>query len=182
MDIESLKSNWDKSKGNPKQESELEQMTRIKQHPALKKIRLRLLLESVLLVCVLLIYRDWFDGATKPLYINILLGASISLFILNDVLSYLAIKNPVMSGTIKTSVEKHIVTLKRLSVFSLLASAIYSAFLLSFLTSTIHFTTVKYFMLTGIICAMLILLYVSYWQWRKRIRSFSEILEEFTEA
>lgn len=182
MNIESLKSNWDKSKGDPKQESELKQMTRINQHPALKKIRLRLILESVFLVVVLFIYRDWFDGAYKPLYINILLAASIILFILNDVLSYLAIKNPVVSGTIRTSVEKHIGILKKLCAFSLLASATYSVFLLSFLTSTIHFTTVKYFMLAGIVCTILILLYVSYRQWNKRIRSFSEVLEEFTEV
>ncbi|MDJ1471196.1 hypothetical protein [Xanthocytophaga flava] len=182
MDFESLKSNWEKSQGSPKQESELKQMTHINQHPALKKIRVRLILEAGLLVFILFIYRDWFDGAHKPLYINILLGISIFLFILNDVLSYLAIRNPVVSSTIKTSVEKHIVTLRRLSVFSLLASAIYSAFLLSFLTSTIHFTTIKYFMLAGIICTMLILLYASYWHWKKRIRSFAEVIKEFTDV
>ena len=88
MELENLKSGWKNIDFERKSEIELEQMTLLKNHPILHKIRIKILIESIALCLLLLVYYDWFDGHQKPLYANLLLVLSILARIGNNIFGY----------------------------------------------------------------------------------------------
>jgi hypothetical protein len=179
MDINDLKSDWQNAGKTSLNEEHLKMMTQVNQHPILKKLRLRLILEAILLSGFLLVYYDGFDGDRKPMYINILLVASVIFYIANNLLGYYFVKNPVLAHTMRLSVQNQVRVLKRLSVFSLSSSAIYATTLCIFLASSIDFTTKKYLCLAVVILAYGLLFYTSFRTWKSKIRYFEKLSTEF---
>jgi hypothetical protein len=174
MELDEFKSGWQKA-GDPfKTEAELLSMTKITHHPTLKKIRQKLLIESVLLTLFLVVYYDGFDGHQKPFYANALLVASVILYVGNGVLGYVSLLNPVRRSNIKDSLAAYLASLQRLSVWSLLFSVGYSVALLVFFSSVITFSKEKSFLLLG---AVILLVQATLWSrriWTKRIRLLRE--------
>ncbi len=81
MEFDHLKSSW-KSTGQGKiSQAELLMMTRIKNHPHIKRTRIKLLIETILIVVFLAVYYDGFDSATKPLWANFLLIGTTTSYI-----------------------------------------------------------------------------------------------------
>ena len=179
MDINQLKSNWKNSGEAGYSQNDLAAMTKINHHPVLRKLRLQLIIESVLLTFVLFMYYDGFDGHLKPVYVNVLIASSIFLFILNDVIAFLIIQNPVREQNLKESVLKQLGLLKGISVFSMLSMVFYGSSLLVFFTSTIVFTDQKYMILGGIILTFIIMIFFSYRQWKHKIDVLTKISSEF---
>lgn len=179
MDINQLKSNWKKSGEEKYSQHDLSVMTKINHHPVLKKLRLQLIIESVLLTFMLFMYYDGFDGHLKPVYVNVLLAFSIFLFILNDVIAFLVIQSPVREQSLKESLQKQLSVLKGISVFSILSMVFYGSSLLVFLTSGITFNNQKYVILAGIILTFIALIFFSYRQWKHKIDTLTKISSEF---
>jgi len=179
MNIDDFKTNWQNAGGGSYSENEIEMMTKINNHPTLKKIRIKLLAEAILLTAVLFGYYDGFDGFNKPLYINVALGISICLFILNNIIGYIFIKTPATEPNIKLSLCKQVTTLKRISLFSLFSSAIYAVSLLAFFMNGIRFTNQKYLIVAVAILVYLVLFILSYLTWKRKIDHFRRLEEEF---
>jgi hypothetical protein len=182
MDINELKSNWQKSNSERKSQTELQRMTRIKNHPKLKRTKIKFIIEVVLLVIFLAVYHNILDGGNKPLWLNIILVISIVFYIANDITGYLALLHPVQGNNIVTSLENLKVKLRRVSIVSLLISMSFAFSLILFLTINIHFTTSKYVLLTGMILTLLIMTYISYQTWISRISQINQSMQEFTES
>jgi len=85
MELEDLKSDWQNGLIAEKSEDDLQKMTRITNHPTLKRIRTKLIIETISFVLFLVVYYDWFDGDKKPFYANAFLVVSLLFFIANDV-------------------------------------------------------------------------------------------------
>ena len=182
MKFNELKSNWQKSGDKTKSQSELQMMTKVKNQPKLKRIRIKLIIETVLLIAFLVVYKDAFDGDNKPLWVNIILGASVVLFILNDIIGYFTLQNPINGSNIKQSIDNLTHKLRRLSILSISSSLFFGVSVILFLTSTIHFTKGKYLMLAGMFITLIILTYLSYRNWSYRINHFQKVTEEFNET
>lgn len=119
MELNDLKSNWQNAGGAFKSETELLKMTKITHHPSLKKIRIKLIAETIFLLLFLVIYYDWFDGDKKPFYANIVLVTGLLLYIANDIIGYVSIAKPVSGLNLKLSITNYFAKIKRLAIFSL---------------------------------------------------------------
>jgi len=179
MNIDDFKTNWQNAGNGSYSEKEIEMMTKINSHPTLKKIRIKLLAEAIMLTALLFGYYDGFDGINKPLYLNVLLVLSICVYILNNVAGYIFIKTPATEFNIKLSLYKQVTTLKRVRLFSLFSSALYAVSLLAFFMNGIHFTNQKYLIMSLAILVYLVLFILSYLTWKRKIDHFSRLEEEF---
>ncbi len=179
MNIDDLKSEWQHAARELHTEKELAMMTRVRNHPALRKIRIKFVIEIAALTGLLFLYYDALDGAEKPIYINILLISSILLYILNNVLGYIQIQNPPVSGNIRESLEMQARSLKRLARLSMVSSVVYAAASLLFLTYQTVFTQRKYIILSALIIVFAQLFYYSRISWKRKIAHFDELKADF---
>ena len=179
MELEDLKSNWQNATIVEKSESELQKMTKIKNHPTFKRIRTKLIIEIISFILLLVVYYDWFDGDKKPFYANAFLVVSLLFFIANDVVGYFSIVSRVEGSNLKTSLEKYLSKIKRLSIFSLICTFLYSISILVFFTSVIHFNREKNFILLG---ALIISFQVIFWSrriWTRWIKKLEQQVGDF---
>jgi len=181
MKIDELKSHWQKSSYPAKSSLELKMMTKVRNHPKLARIRIKLIIEVTLLVAFIALYKDLFDGGAKPLWVNISLGVSVALFIINDIVGYFTIQDPIRAGNIKSSINTLIPKLKRLSILSITSSLFFGLCLILFFSSTIDFTQEKYLMLAGMLITLIIFSFVSHRNWFYRIKHFQKVEQEFNE-
>ena len=179
MELNELKSGWQNAGGNYRTEADLERMTKLNQHPTLKRIRTKLIIETIMVSFFLVVYYDWFDGDQKPLYANLLLFTGALLYILNDVIGYISLAKPVMKENLRSSVQHLLTKVKRLSMLSLIVSLLYSACLLAFFLSVITFTKEKSFILLGMILVLVQVTHISYKVWRNWILKLELQVNDF---
>ena len=180
MKLNDLKSGWQNAGGAFKSEEDLQRMTRMVNHPSIKRIRTKLVIETIILVFFLFIYYDWFDGNKKPFYANLSLVVGLVLYIFNDVIGYISLDKPVLKDNLLASVEHLLNKVKRLSKLSLVVSFLYSVCLLAFFLSVITFTKEKSFILLGMILVLVQLTHISYKVWRNRILKLELQVKDFT--
>src|SRR6187399_1625661 len=113
MELNDLKSNWQNAGGAYKSEADVLRMTKIANHPSLKKIRTKLIVETIFLLVFLVVYYDWFDGGKRPFYANLILVAGLLFYIANDVVGYFAITKPISGLNLKLSIENYFARIKR---------------------------------------------------------------------
>jgi len=178
MELNDLKSGWQNAGEALKSEADLLKMLKISNHPSLKKIRIKLIFETIMLLLFLAIYYDWFDGDKKPFYANALLVISLLLYIANDVIGYISIK-PISGLNLKISIENYLARIKRLSVFSLVVSFLYSGSLIVFFASIINFTREKSFILLGLVIVLFQIMFWSQRVWRRWIKSLKQQVKDF---
>src|SRR5688572_28196063 len=162
MELNDLKPGWQNAGGTLKSEEELKRMTKITNHPSLKRIRIKLIVETIGLVLFLFVYYDWFDGGKKPFYANLLLVSGLLMYILNDVIGYISILKPIRGINLKISFQNYLVRIKRLYFFSLIISFLYSISIIVFFTSVINFTKEKSLLLAGIILVLFQMIFLSF--------------------
>ena len=179
MELNDLKSGWQAAGSAFTNEVNLQKMTRVTQHPSLKKIRTKLIIETIGLVFFLFVYYDWFDGDKKPFAVNVLLVSSLLLYILNDVIGYISIARPVRGINLKLSIQNYLMRIKRLSVFSLIISFLYSISIIIFFTSVINFTKEKKLILAGLIIVLFQMVFLSFKTWTKWIKSLKQQVNDF---
>lgn len=179
MELNDLKSGWQNAGGAFKSEADLQRMTKVTNHPSLKRIRTKLIVETIGLVLFLFIYYDWFDGDKKPFYANLALVVGLLLYIFNDVIGYISITRPIMETNLKLSIQNYLMRIKRLSVFSLIISFLYSISIIIFFTSVINFTKEKGLILVGIIVVLFQLILLSFKIWTKWIKNLKQQVKDF---
>ena len=179
MDINDLKSDWKNIGEGSVDEQTLKLMTKVDQHPALKKLRLELLVNTAILVAFLAVYYDAFDGHNKPLSVNILLIMSAILYTINNVVGYLMIKHPIRANNILTSIQNQVSLLRRLSITTLISSILYSITFIAFFTVSIELNTKKYILLAVMIIIFAASRYFTYKSWLERVDHFSQLLSDF---
>jgi hypothetical protein len=173
MELNDLKSGWQNAGENFKSEADLRRMTKIVNHPSIKKIRAKLIVETILLLFFLFIYYDWFDGDKKPFYANLALVVGILLYIFNDVIGYVSITRPIRGTNLKLSLQNYLMRIKRLSISSVIITFLYSISIIIFFTSIITFTKEKGLMLvfSTVVVVQLILLSLRIWaKWIKKLK------------
>jgi hypothetical protein len=179
MELNDLKSEWQNAGGEFKSEEDLQRMTRMVNHPSIKKIRTKLVIETIILVFFLFIYYDWFDGDKKPFYANLSLVVGLLSYIVNDVIGYLAIMRPIRGANLKLSIQNYLMRVKRLSISSIIITFLYSLSITIFFTSVITFTKERWLLLvfsSVVVCQLMLL---SFRMWRKWIRKLKLQAKDF---
>ncbi len=169
MENSNLKSLWNSMSGSPKTEETLRSMMREGKHPVLRSIRQQLTIEIVIFSAFLLVYYDFFDGHTKPLYANLLLVAAMLLVILHSILGYRWTNRQVTGPDLKRSLENHLLKIKAYAVASITIRLTATGCLLLFFSSAIVFTGGKRWILAGLIAAIAVQAILLSKMWRKRI-------------
>ena len=179
MNIDELKSEWRQAGREPLSEKELAMMTRVRNHPSLRRLRIKFITEIAALAGLLFLFYDGFDGAQKPLIVNILLIVSIVIYITNNALGYFHLQNPSVSGNITQALAKQSRSLKKLAVLSMASSVVYAATLLFFLTYQVAFNQRKYIILSALIVVFFLLFYYSWISWQRKIAHFRQLEADF---
>ncbi len=180
MELNDLKRNWNNSDTKQKSREELTKLASIKNNPKLKHIRTKLLFETLPLTALLGSFYFIFDGASKPLWLAILLSITIVLFIGNGVLGFLTLLNPIQDSNLKNSCSTFIKRLKQISFFSLATSILFGSSLLLFFTYTIEFTPTKYLLLAGMIITFSVSIFISFRVWKGRIDQVKEVIKQLS--
>jgi len=179
MEINDLKSGWQSIEVPFKSEADLLKMTQIKNHPSIRSIRTKLIMETISMVLFLTVYYDWFDGDKKPLFANALLVIGLLLYIATDVIGYISISKRIHGADLKISLDRYLAKIRSLANYSLISSILYSVSFLLFFSSVIQFTKEKSFILLGLVIVMVQMVFWSQRIWRKWINSLQQQVKEF---
>lgn len=179
MEQDFLKSEWQGMVTTPKSNEALESMMQERAHPALKRIRRQMTIETVSFTIFLFVYYDFFDGNRKPIYANVLLVMGLLFVIINNIVGYILTRGPVTGNTIKQSLAGHLTKIKTFAIISILIRMLAAGCLLLFFTSAIKFTEVKYWVLTAVILVLIIQLTLLSRIWAKRIKQLQTTINDF---
>ena len=182
MELEDLKSNWKQAGQQTKNRTDLEKMTEVRRHPQLRRIMLKLWVESILLILFLLTYQDAFDGADKPLWLNIVLIGTALIYILSDMAGYCLIRNKVKDITLLSSLQKLVDAINKVSVLSVIGAFLFGVGLILFFSYGVTFNQTRYFILSGIMTGLIATIGWSVNIWKNRISRISELLVQFGEG
>lgn len=181
MEIDDLKSDWNAIQSIPKNEETLLLMLKENTHPVLKSIRKQIVIEVTAWSLFLMVYYSMFDGATKPLWINLVLITALLLPILHSFYGYHYNKYLADGSNIKVALEQLYARLKKYAFITIIARIGFICGLLLFFSYNIHFTTTKYFLLLFILVVFSIQLFVLYRIWVKRLSVLQETITAFSD-
>lgn len=182
MELDNLKSNWKKAGIGKKSQNELSLMTRVNNHPNIKKFRIKFIIEMILILIFLATYYDGFDGATKPLWANLLLIVTAISYIIVRFIGWLVLRNPIKGDNLKISLINFQNKLKRMAISVLVISFLFGASIILFFASSIGFTKGKYLILAGMILSLILLVYLSSRNWFKRVEGINLTLVDFNNS
>jgi len=179
MELEQLKSGWNNISTPEKNITELKAMLSENRHPVLKGIRRQLTIEitgwSVFLLC----YYTMFDGDQKPVYINLVLVASVMLSLLHNVWGYRLSKNLRPGETLLISLQHYLSKMKHYALISIFSRILFFTGLVFFFSYNVSFSATKYYALA----AGMILVLVQVWMlsriWSRRINMLELRISEF---
>lgn len=179
MELNDLKSEWGNIGGQGKTQANLEAMTKASQ--PLKKIRLRLLIEGACLLFFIVVYYDWFDGHQKTWEVNALLIIGVLFNLGNDILGYFSLRMPQSGLSVKESLSRYLMRVRRLSFYSKIASAGFLGSILTFYLSIVDFTPKKYLIVVVLFLILVATGYFTHQFWKRRITSLEQALKDLDE-
>ncbi|MEM8567845.1 MAG: hypothetical protein AAGA02_04630 [Bacteroidota bacterium] len=182
MELNDLKETWTGGMANEvKSQAELIKMTQLQNHPDLKRARLRLVIEGVILILFLGMYYEALDGAEKSLGVNILLVISCTAFVVVRFAGWLAIRKPIKYDNISTSMIAFLKELKRISRITQVTSTVFGLAFILYFISGLELRTVHYPIILGMIITLILLVFWSSRIWNQRTTTLEKILVEFDE-
>ena len=177
MELHMLKSSWNNAQNPGKTIAELNEMTRIKNHPTLKRLRLKLVIEAIWLIAFLAFYYDAFDGQDKPMWLHLLLIPSLLFYLITSIWGYYTLQHFSTTTSIRQAFIQFMKRLKWLFRLSLISSIVFGSSLVLYFTWNIELTITKHSMLVGITVTAIVLYIVSFTHWKSRIRHIKKALE-----
>jgi len=180
MELDELKSNWNKLEIPAKTTAEMQWMLKENKHPVLKGIRKQLTIEIIVWSAFLLCYYTMFDGHRKPALINTILVTSVLFSLIHNFTGYRFAKYLVNGTTIKASLEYYLSKLKIYAMVSIVSRLLFMAGLLLFFTYKLSFTASRYMLLVGVVLVFLVQLAILYRIWAKRLTTLRTALSSLT--
>jgi len=180
MEIDDLKSDWNAIECIPKNEETLLLMLQENKHPVLKSIRKQIVFEVIVWSLFLMFYYSMFDGAEKPLWVNLVLITTLLLPICHSIYGYYYNKYLANGSNVKKALDQLYNKLKNYALFSVVIRIGFVCGLLLFFTYNIDFTTTKYYSLAIIGIVLFIQLFVFYRIWNKRLKRIRATIYAFS--
>ena len=177
MEYDALKSAWQSMNTSQKTSSELSSMMRERTHPVLKRIRKQLIMETISFTLFLFVYYDFFDGDRKPVYANVLLVSAMLFAIIHNIAGYMLTKRAVKGNTIKQYLQNQLLKMKTYAMVSVVTRVFIATCLLFFFISVITFNSGKYWILAGLVSAIVMQIALMSAIWVKRIRQMKTTID-----
>lgn len=179
MDLDTLKSNYKNADNETiKSMGNLGKMRHPSNHPVLKKIRLQLIIESLLWAFILIVFYDFFDGHLRSFFWNVLLAISIILLLTHNFLGYLLVQKPINDDNIKSSLKGYLVKIKKYSIVSIVSRVLTVVIFMLYLTSNSNWDVDKLWTFIGFfILLILTQIFLLGKIWHKRIKIIKDQIE-----
>ncbi|WP_017258314.1 hypothetical protein [Pedobacter arcticus] len=178
MELEDLRTTW-KNIATPKtSENEIKKLLQENKHPVLRKIRKQIIIELIGWIAFLVTYYSLFDGADKPIFINLILVASVLTPITHNLYAYILHRGLVDQSNFREALKRFISRLKTYALLSIISRTIYCSGLLLFFTYNIRFNNFKYSILTVLAFVVLVQILILLKIWNKRINKLNQTLAE----
>ena len=142
MELEELRTVYQRKEQNKSMDS-LKGMGRAGRHPVLKKIRLQLIIESVVWAIVLAAYYTGFDGDRKPWYMNALLVGCIAVLLVHNILGLDLARSPINGPDLYASLRRYADRIRRYARISIATRALAIVAILAFFASSVEWTDQK---------------------------------------
>lgn len=180
MELDDLKSDWNTIEPISKSDESLLLMLQENKHPILKSMRTQIRIEVTAWFLFLVCYYSMFDGAAKPLWVNLLLILAVAMPIFHSLYGYCYNKYLTDGSNIKDALDQLYNRLKKYALFSIVTRVGFIFGLLLFFTYSIPFTAAKYFLLGCIVAVSFIQLIVLYQVWAKRLSALQSTIKLFS--
>ncbi|SDB31914.1 hypothetical protein SAMN03097699_0683 [Flavobacteriaceae bacterium MAR_2010_188] len=178
MGLDELKTSWDNSKAESRSQDEILKMTKLKNHPTLNRLRIKFVIETVMLIFFLLVFQDFFDAEKHSTMMNVLLAGAAILYIVNDSYGFYVLKNPIRGNNLKDSAQKFVKDIKILSITSISTALLFSIMVIVYFSSIVSFDSRRWILLgvfTFILVGMFIIMAKD---WRGKISKIEEVDRE----
>ncbi|TDQ11761.1 hypothetical protein [Pedobacter metabolipauper] len=177
MELDDLKSTWNTAEPLAKTNSEIVIMMKENKHPVLKGIKRQMIIEVTFWIAFLACYYTMFDGASRPVHINVVLAVSVLIPILHNLYGYHMAKHLVVGESLTASLKKYIHRIKKYAASTILSRIVFVTGLMVFFSYTIQFNMARYYSLAAIILICIVQLFLLYKIWEKRIKNLNNILD-----
>jgi hypothetical protein len=181
MKLDELKSAWKDITVTAKTNEEVLLMLTENKHPVLRKIRKQLALECIAYLIFLLCYYTMFDGGTRPLFINLLLVASVLFPLIHNLTGYRIAKYLINGTAIRESIQHYYKKMKRYAFISICSRVLFMSGLVLFFTYGLHLKRDAYFSLAGMMLIFLVQLFLLYRLWSKRLHQIGITIGSLTD-
>lgn len=179
MELDDLKSTWNRAAAPAKTTEELLFMLKENNHPVLKGIRKQLTIEVLGWSFFLGVYYTMFDGGQKPLLINLLLIAGLLFSIVHNLMGYGLAKYLETDLAVKKALAHYLLKLKVYALTSVVSRVfLWTGFIL-FFTYNVRFTGSKYVLLTVAVTIFAVQLVVLGRIWMMRLKKLSNTTAGF---
>lgn len=180
MEIDDLKSVWQTLPNIAKNKEELNKLLTKNSDPVLIGIRKQLIIEFIGFCAFLFFYYSIFDGAKKPIAINLMIISAIMLQLFNGYRGYL-IQAKFRSGhNLYDSLINLTNKLKSYRVENVICRAFFGLSIILFFTYGIEFTQNNWLPLILIATIFSLQLLSLYNIWSKRINRLKRVMKEFS--
>lgn len=180
MDLDDLKSEWNTIEPITTSNERLLLMLQENKHPVLKSIRNQIRIEVIAWLLFLIVYYSMFDGAEKPLWVNLILILAVAMPIFHSLYGYHYNKYLTDGSNIKDALDQLYSRLKKYALISIIARVGFVCGLLLFFTYPIHLTTTKYLSLGFIAIVVSVQMFVLYRVWAKRLSVLQSSIKSFS--
>ncbi|SIN74602.1 hypothetical protein [Chitinophaga niabensis] len=177
--MDPLKEAWKNAGNNTKSTAEMKEMLKENKHPVLRKIRIQMIVEIVGFTAFGLVFYDFFDGHKKPLYVIIILVASLLLVIFHNLIGYFNTKRSARGDNLRVSLEKYEQELKTFALISILSRVIYTAGTIIYFAWPFYIKLWPMLLLLALVVAQVIIVARL---WRNRIRAIDATVESLKEG
>lgn len=182
MNFDDLK--WNESDFQEEQVSKeaMIAMLNVNNHPALKRIRMQLIVESALGIIFLVFYYDFFDGHLRSTIWNVLLILAIGLIPVHNLLGYEVIKNPINGINVINSLKFYLGKIRRYSYVSIFARIFALIIIFGYFLSGLESFETRHYWSVGLLLMPIgIQVYLLRQVWAKRIDAIALKYEQFTD-
>jgi hypothetical protein len=180
MELQEMKDLWSAAPQEHVALSALEKMTREESQPVLRKFKLQLLLELVFWLLIIFFYYDAFDGAKRPVAINLVFVLGFVQAAAYNLSGYLAAKNLIAGGDLATSLPNYLQRLKRYRWTAIGSRAVMMLAMMLFFTFGLEMEAKRLIAIAGILVVFGLQLFSIHLIWNKRIAQLSRIALNFS--
>ncbi|WP_461788273.1 hypothetical protein [Pedobacter sp.] len=179
METDNLKSIWKDISTPQKNKEELSLLLKKNSHPILASIKKQIIIESLGFTAFLFCYFTMFDGASKPLAINLTIVAAIVLQLFYGYKGFLMQSRYKSRTNLNDDLESFVNQLKSHRLQVVLARALLAVGLITFFTYNISFSELKWWLLASISVIFSVQLWLLHRLWSNRINKLEATLAEF---
>ncbi|QCK14502.1 hypothetical protein [Mangrovivirga cuniculi] len=155
-------------------------MIKLKSHPQLNRLKIKFIIEIVAISLFVVLYYDAFDGHQKPLLLNAILIFFALAYIISDLAGMYNLYNPVQKGSLVQSLLTFSNKIRFFGLLNTISAFLFGLAVIGFFVYGIEITGTKTLLITGFFIFLVVMTFIGWRIWKRRIRSIESIFIELT--